>query len=527
MDFSFTTTPSTDTALYNHLIFQSDKDFTDFTSFLANPLSTEFDFDAPALSGDVFIPVDSFLISVPTEDAPELPIAQVSILAAPAHIPNVPAPIPNVPAPVSDIPALASLVKSQTSCPAFCLPDPVDGSLLLWASRNPTKAVQAPRFRASASLTDAAKATCSLKAKARQYKKKDFGVDFALLLAQHDTLISDLAQRHSMTVDYVSRQVNASTNYKKHCEPNIYNALVHETGKEMNEGQSIGDQYSLAEIQAKVKEDGGVLEPSSSQRNQLLVSLEETRVLKTISLGQHTVIQGLAIFVKGHNHDSFLPSFLECKNSSMFFLEVIGINIFDLMAKFEQWSCNPGPENLQSLQTEVKNLVLSGLEKSVGKKGLAMNYANYNKAIMLKYHVEFLGWPVNIPFANPSKIGTTPLLRTLCDALHVGTCSWQTMSMQRRQKFASEQRAGKYAGELPKKKCKTRSDKNKTHLKKSNKAAETMDKDDNEDKDEDEENQEEDEEDKDKPPWKKHRGPTKPQAASMKKAAPAKKAAAK
>ncbi|KAF8802192.1 hypothetical protein BYT27DRAFT_7112961 [Phlegmacium glaucopus] len=42
-----------------------------------------------------------------------------------------------------------------------------------------------------------------------------------------------------------------------------------------------------------------------------------------------------------------------------------------------------------------------------------MNYKNYEVAIKFKHHVELVGWPTNIPFANPSNIRVVGFLKTL------------------------------------------------------------------------------------------------------------------
>lgn len=79
-----------------------------------------------------------------------------------------------------------------------------------------------------------------------------------------------------------------------------------------------------------------------------------------------------------------------------------------------------------------------------------MNYVNYEIAIKYKHHVELIGWPTSIPFANPSKIGTVGPLKNLRDALKVGTCIWKQMSAadnaKLKLKVASMQESGKTIG---------------------------------------------------------------------------------
>ena len=58
---------------------------------------------------------------------------------------------------------------------------------------------------------------------------------------------------------------------------------------------------------------------------------------------------------------------------------------------------------------------------------LGMNYVNYNTSIVLKYHVQLIGWPSEIPFINPHQL-TTIAAKSLLDSLTVSTCKWVILS---------------------------------------------------------------------------------------------------
>jgi len=60
---------------------------------------------------------------------------------------------------------------------------------------------------------------------------------------------------------------------------------------------------------------------------------------QVVNLNKRTGILGLALFVKGHVHDSFSSSIVQCNGSADFCLEVLKMDPLDLMVKFEQWSC--------------------------------------------------------------------------------------------------------------------------------------------------------------------------------------------
>jgi hypothetical protein len=61
---------------------------------------------------------------------------------------------------------------------------------------------------------------------------------------------------------------------------------------------------------------------------------------------------------------------------------------------------------------------------------LGMNYINYATSIQQKYRVELLGWPTNIPFANPHHITVVAVARKLQHTLSVTTCKWVVMLTQ-------------------------------------------------------------------------------------------------
>jgi len=73
----------------------------------------------------------------------------------------------------------------------------------------------------------------------------------------------------------------------------------------------------------------------------------------------------------------------------------------------------------------IVNLTNKG--NTLGKK-IKMNYASYATSIQLKHHIELIGWPVNIPFQNPSAIGVVADTHKLHDSLLLGVCIWKVMN---------------------------------------------------------------------------------------------------
>jgi hypothetical protein len=140
-----------------------------------------------------------------------------------------------------------------------------------------------------------------------------------------------------------------------------------------------------------------------------------------------------------------------------------------------------------------------------------MNYINYRTSIQQKHHVELLGWPVDIPFANPHHITTVAVARKLQKALSVATCKWVLMTKRRIQEHAAELALDVEGGNVIGKKRKPRSDKGKKRKPERATVIEEGGEDEDDDGDEDEVEEEEEEDD------------TPPPAKKKKAAAPVKK----
>ena len=128
---------------------------------------------------------------------------------------------------------------------------------------------------------------------------------------------------------------------------------------------------------------------------------------------------------------------------------------------------------------------------------LGMNYLNYATAIQQKHHVELLGWPESIPFANPHHITVVAVARLLQHALTVATCKWVVMSTRRVKEHSAAVALAIDGGETVGKKRKQRSDKGKKRKQVANAAAG--------DGEEDQDDDEEDDEHDVPPPSKKRR----------------------
>ena len=176
------------------------------------------------------------------------------------------------------------------------------------------------------------------------------------------------------------------------------------------------------------------------------------------------------------------------------------------------------PDNIQTTQSECVVLIKRGLRKcqtallflnlfkydSTGMitniPNLGMNYANYKTSIVQKYHVQLLGWPSDIPFANPHQITTAAAAKSLQNALSTSTCKWVAMSKRQQKEHTIMLAAEVEGGQVIGKKRKVCSDKGKRRGKPASEDEMNVD---DEDNGEEEANNDNDENEQPTPPKKK------------------------
>jgi hypothetical protein len=86
-----------------------------------------------------------------------------------------------------------------------------------------------------------------------------------------------------------------------------------------------------------------------------------------------------------------------------------------------------------------------------------MNYANYEKAIVLLYGVKVVGWPLN-EFVSPSDVTNINDMRKLRDAWKTGACKWVRLTQAELDTHSASIEARQMNGEVVGKPRKKRSD---------------------------------------------------------------------
>lgn len=90
-----------------------------------------------------------------------------------------------------------------------------------------------------------------------------------------------------------------------------------------------------------------------------------------------------------------------------------------------------------------------------------MNYVNYEKSIIQKYHVKLVGWPEDVNFINPVSLTNVDDLRKLQQALRTQACHWVKLSDREVRQHTKSIKQREASGACVGRKRKTRSDKGK------------------------------------------------------------------
>ena len=90
-----------------------------------------------------------------------------------------------------------------------------------------------------------------------------------------------------------------------------------------------------------------------------------------------------------------------------------------------------------------------------------MNYVNYEKSVMQKFHVKLVGWPDDVKFINPASLTNVDDLRKLRHALRTQACHWVKLSDREVRQHTESIEQREISGVCVGRKRKQRSDKGK------------------------------------------------------------------
>ncbi|KAJ6569310.1 hypothetical protein B0H19DRAFT_1256954 [Mycena capillaripes] len=388
--------------------------------------------------------------------------------------------------------------------------------------RNPTKAVQ-PTCKRTSGKSSAARASNMLKIAQNLKKTLDLYADIDSFHEYRNTLTDSYSLKHGRSKQFISKLLSNHTQYAAKRAPSLRNAILHDLSVKAREA---GEPSGLEDIRETLSsEEYKALRDSltKEQKDDLITQLEEHRKLKRVGIRatnksvaldvvhnanhigdvildiyERTGARGIALFSRGHPNNPSKPCFIDSDETRAFFLQVLGIDVFDVLRKLEYWSCtrNKAMKNsndLDIVQKEVAEILTTTLRKFKNDKSLNMAYANYHVDIKHKLGVELAGWPAKVPMQRPSKM-PAEIARSIRDKLRSGAICWVVLTRAQRDEVAEEINELRTQGALKQRKersDKERSDKGTARGPRKNNddgsdAEDSDDEEDDEDEDEDE-----------------------------------------
>ncbi|KAF9058596.1 hypothetical protein BDP27DRAFT_1432503 [Rhodocollybia butyracea] len=332
------------------------------------------------------------------------------------------------------------------------------------AERNPLLPTQAVRARPSKRQLDPVQARTMNEAKAaKQALALLVKKDVIRLLEDQEERVASLADKHSVTIDYIKRLITTTSGLKRKRAPGRMQALVHIKAQEVNASLPVGSKLKAPALRKLVDLDDELLEISDEKLEQAKREVDEKRLLSTRgarpnvasagkdysstsqliqkefdSLHLRTGAVGFGFLAPASGDDRGRPIWFVAGNNSVDFVRrQLNTTMWDLLGQLELWASTKNsqkPSTVPDLQSQCSSIIASGLRYILNNKTVKMNYSNYHQAIVEKFHVRLIGLPnlatfkdVNGPI-KPFDIKDLPTLEALHAVLESGTCLWARMS---------------------------------------------------------------------------------------------------
>ncbi|KAJ7251889.1 hypothetical protein C8J57DRAFT_1238244 [Mycena rebaudengoi] len=383
---------------------------------------------------------------------------------------------PQVPEPQADKESAEEVDKEQlVSNPYAAGCDGASGMNLMggsWAERNPGKPTQPVRDRVQPEpLGDAEKATKRLRLAAKQERDAEFDAEVAAFRATMDALAEKLAEKYDKTVHDIKKSLKGKLNLLKERQGNIWNAKLWKKSLELNNDRPAGKKARMPEIQAAIKADKSLKNLTQEEADLLIQEHYEAKGLKrsVVRLSNAAAARDVAAFLRrmdgelkalnnrtgaevfltlgrSSHTETIAPACIGTPMAEHFLTEAYHCTPEVFTVKFDSFSMvrNRGEVELSFLDLRggCVNLIDAGLQAALpadvvtaaenAKKPIRMEYARYDEFVV-KHGIRIVGWPQatpageQIPFCNPTNLGTSARLSTLYSALKAKMCRWEAV----------------------------------------------------------------------------------------------------
>ncbi|KAE9407452.1 hypothetical protein BT96DRAFT_933486 [Gymnopus androsaceus JB14] len=354
--------------------------------------------------------------------------------------------------------------NQSTSNPANNAALPASFLLSSHVERNPLLPTQTVRVHPPKKTLTTAQAQTMNAAKAEKAKRAMLlKTDVIKLFDEHEEKIANLAKVHSVKPEYLKRLLTTASTLKRKRATGRIQALVHIKAQEENSTRPVGQKLKAPALRKLVDKDTELLEISKEKLEQAKREVDAQRLLSTRgarpniasagkdfgctsrliknefdSLHLRTGAVGFGVLAPGSGDDRGLPIWFVAGSNSVDFVRAhLNTTMWDLTGQLELWANtrkSGKPPTIPDLQSRSSNVIASGLRYILGNKSVGMNYVNYHRSIVGKYHVCLIGLPDLAIFKNangpitPFLIKDQATLEALYTALEAGACHWARMS---------------------------------------------------------------------------------------------------
>ncbi|KAG1807129.1 uncharacterized protein BJ212DRAFT_1213435, partial [Suillus subaureus] len=306
--------------------------------------------------------------------------------------------------------------------------------------RNPSHPIIHCRTTA-ARLSDAQKASRKIKKDQRTEITKCLHDAIVRHLQEQKHAVELLSHTHHVTLKHINDMISSQTKYHTMRKIHLTNALIHAKAKEMNSGTLNPFPYSHSHthvLEHHEQKVSNVQANNMATARDILVTTE--RIVKELDeLRVHTGTYRTLFVIRSHINDMIQSTMHGTDNSDNFWEDVYDLPMADFLQQYEQWACTQNQSNCSDRE-----------------KDIAMNYNNYDTAIVETYAVWLVGWPADVNFISPSNIRTVGEIQKLHDALKGRTCYWTVLMPMEVKAHTAKLNAHHSAGEAvqhPHKKC--------------------------------------------------------------------------
>ncbi|KAJ7116170.1 hypothetical protein C8R43DRAFT_1138035 [Mycena crocata] len=307
-------------------------------------------------------------------------------------------------------------------------------------SRDPSRPVIPVRKHRAAAPGKNVRATATKRREQHSKRTRGLNEDLKIWAGERHERAQELSVKHDIKLKEVLRRMINPSTFKAQRAPSLYNAKISRIMADLNADLPLGERFKMPQVKAMVKRDPSMLTKFSEEEEEELMQeardkadakatlLRLTREI--MALAERCGMIGFAIFTRGHLHDLTIPVSIQSWGALDFFREAYKKDPADVAAAFELWAVgrdreHVNPDGLIPMQKECTATMHEGLVRELKVTKVAMNFANYIKAMVYGKGVGLIGWPKGVPFKRMSLQSSIGPLCKLRDTLRAGTCRWK------------------------------------------------------------------------------------------------------